>query len=234
MPNWCSNYLSVSGDIPELVEKFYQTAKGKGLYWDKDGVTTITDDKTEEQALDFSRFLYPEGVEGSFHDVGYDWCVSNWGTKWNACFVECSRDINKNSNQFSVNYNFDTAWSPMSTELLQTMMRMFPSLTFEYQFNECGNAFYGSSDDNGEIQTFGYLESDEMWATLDKLYDVGYFKYDSKLDKEEQREEAYDELFEMFEGLIWESNCDHEIDAEELYNYIISMWEFEKQTTAKN
>ena len=72
-----------------------------------------------------------------------------------------------------------------------------------------------------------------MWATLDKLYDVGYFKYDSKLDKEEQREVAYDRLVDMYENLIWETNCDHEIDVEELYNYIISMWEFEKQTTKK-
>jgi len=53
-------------------------------------------------------------------------------------------------------------------------------------------------------------------------------------NKECYREEALDELYEMYEGLIWDTNCNHEIDAEELYNYIISMWEFEKQTTAKN
>jgi len=53
-------------------------------------------------------------------------------------------------------------------------------------------------------------------------------------DREGQREIAYDEVFEMYEGLIWDSECDHEIDAEELYKHITSMWEFEKQTTAKN
>ena len=82
MPNWCSNYLRVSGDIPELVEKFYHFAQGKGLYWDENGVGRVTDDKAETQALDFAQFLYPEGVDGSFSDVGWDWCIDHWGTKW--------------------------------------------------------------------------------------------------------------------------------------------------------
>ena len=243
MPNWCSNYLSVSGDIPELVEKFYHFAKGKGLYWDKSGVTRNTDEKTETQALDFSQFLYPEGLDGSFSDVGYDWCVSHWGTKWNACDVACTWDDNPQcKHKFMVTYNFDTAWSPMSTELLQTMMRMFPSLTFEYEFNESGCAFYGSSDDDGEINVYSYLENDEMQKVIDKLFAIGYYSYDNmneikdteEENKECNREEAYDELYEMYEGLIWDSNCDHEIDADELYKYIVEMWEFEKQTTLKS
>ena len=233
MPNWCSNYLRVSGDIPELVEKFYETAKGKGLYWDKDGVRRNTDEKTETQALDFSQFLYPDRVDASFSDYGWGWCVDHWGTKWNACFVECSKDSNAESSQFGVSYNFDTAWSPMSTELLVAMKKRFPSLTFHYEFNESGCGFYGYADDDGEVFTYSYLEDDEIWSTIDKLFEIGYYKYDDKYDPEEQREVAYDEVFEMYEGLIWDSECDHEIDAEELYKHIVDMWEFEKQTNPK-
>ena len=242
MPNWCSNYLSVSGDIPELVEKFYHFAKGKGLYWDKDGVSKNTDEKTETQALDFSQFLYPDGVEGSFSDVGWDWCVDHWGTKWNACNIACTWDDNPQcKHKFMVTYNFDTAWSPMSTELLMAMKKKFPSLKFEYEFTECGVGIYGSSDDDCEIFVYSYLKDNEIQKTIDKLFDIGYFNYDDMHQIEDSEEDnqfiyrqgCYEEVYEMYEGLIWDCNCDHEISAEELYKHIVEMWEFEKQTTLK-
>ena len=51
----------------------------------------------------------------------YKWNCDNWGTKWNACdvvFNDCSID---NDHKPSIDYNFQTAWSPpeiiMSTHL---------------------------------------------------------------------------------------------------------------------
>lgn len=34
----------------------------------------------------------------------YDWSRANWGTKWNACHIELSKDDD------SLTYDFDTAW----------------------------------------------------------------------------------------------------------------------------
>tara|TARA_R100001163_G_C5063060_1_gene200262 strand:+ start:1146 stop:1877 length:732 start_codon:yes stop_codon:yes gene_type:complete len=243
MPNYCDNYLEVSGDIPELVEKFYQTARGKGLFWDENRVTRNTDEKKEEEPLDFSQFLYPKEVKGSFSEVGYHWCCDNWGTKWNAFDACCSWDNEYQSkNKFNISYSFTTAWSPMSEKLLKAMMKKFPSLRFEYQFNEPGVAFYGSSDQDGNIYIYDYLKDSEIQNVIDKLFDIGYYSFDNMEQIEESeednkylyRQECYEEVNEMYETLICDSGSDHEIDAEELYNNIISMWEFEKQTTLKS
>ena len=38
----------------------------------------------------------------------YDWCVENWGTKWN---VEDDVDVSYNKNTDEYDITFDTAWS---------------------------------------------------------------------------------------------------------------------------
>ena len=86
-----------------------------------------TDEKTELKALDFAQFLYPDGVDGAKCRMG--WCIDHWGTKWNACFVAALKIVIQRAVNLVKN-NFDTAWSPMSTELIVAMKKQFPRKTF--------------------------------------------------------------------------------------------------------
>ena len=41
-----------------------------------------------------------------YNDFGYDWCIENWGTKWNAC-----EQVNVLGEE-EIDLDFQTAWSP--------------------------------------------------------------------------------------------------------------------------
>ena len=95
MPNWCQNELSVSSKKPVYIDNFIKFVKS-----DED-----------EEVFDFNKIIpYPKkyadadkaqaewrkipgnenkygGLEvpDGFNHGGYDWCLKNWGTKWNAC-----------------------------------------------------------------------------------------------------------------------------------------------------
>ena len=81
MPNWCYNYVCVTHEKPE---KIVQLAK------------TLEDGNTFEHFIPF-----PNGK------WDYDFCVNNWGTKWDICNTE----IHARHDQMLDLY-FQTAWSP--------------------------------------------------------------------------------------------------------------------------
>ena len=127
MPNWCENYLAVTGDKKTL-NKMVEFVK------------------TESREFDFNKLIpYPvefaeaddnsEDYKG-FNNGGHEWCIYNWGTKWNATEVtfEESEDM--------AEYYFDTAWSDCNPVILK-LAGMFPDLRFEYHYQEGGCDFSG-------------------------------------------------------------------------------------------
>lgn len=57
----------------------------------------------------------------------YEWCIANWGTKWEACDPE----VRENT------IVFETAWSP-ATPIVEKLAKMFPQLNFLYKYFEPG------------------------------------------------------------------------------------------------
>lgn len=101
MPNWCLNKLTVSHTDKAAMDRFV-AAYNKGTLCQE--------------------FLpVPEGYFDD--DRWYDWCVSNWGTKWDVGADEGTEkeehyglkatvvDWN-NGKSIEANCSFDSAWSP--------------------------------------------------------------------------------------------------------------------------
>lgn len=145
MPNWCENDLTVEGPQQDI-ELFLRFAEGDGPF-------------------DFDRFLpYPEEfrrpdeaadawyrenadrpdadwasrpVDG-FDSGGCEWRVANWGTKWPA--ARARRDEPGEGSEegtVAVVFHFDTAWSP-PLPIVRKAAELFPSLSFELRYFECG------------------------------------------------------------------------------------------------
>ena len=104
MPNWCANHLTLRHADPNMIAK---VAEG----WNKGELfqtlvpmpeelkgTTSPSDNTNHELIDKHGY-----------DNWYDWCVNNWGTKWEA--DADSGDIAEQSEEEIV-LVFDTAWSP--------------------------------------------------------------------------------------------------------------------------
>lgn len=72
-----------------------------------------------------------------YNSGGYDWCIKNWGTKWNAYEIEIFR--NKNG---SAKIKFHTAWSP-PVPIIIALGKKFPSLKLLLRYFEGGAAYQG-------------------------------------------------------------------------------------------
>lgn len=113
MPNWCNNVLTLTHEDPKLIERARVAAKSNTL---------------------FNEFL-PMPTEFQESIGGYDWALSNWGTKWDADVTYVS-----DADLTGVEIHFDTAWSP-PIEFYQHL----ESIGFEVtgRYFEPGCAFIG-------------------------------------------------------------------------------------------
>jgi len=99
MPNWCSNNLTIEHDDRSKVMEFVHAYK---------------EGKVCDHYLPVPRDGNGELITDTTHpDYWYNWCVNNWGTKW---------DIGSDNNEIhglkptvvdnQATMTFDSAWSP--------------------------------------------------------------------------------------------------------------------------
>ena len=155
MPNWCFNHLTVTGDVKQLKE-FVDKSTDKSLMHEdnesgftflgtlpmpKDlNITSGSQSQDEKEQALLNKELYG-------YATWYDWCINEWGTKWDAC----SSQIQDNENGCFI-VSFETAWAPPSA-WLETICKDYPRLVFEMEFEESGMGFGGTSYcANGEYE----------------------------------------------------------------------------------
>lgn len=153
MPNWCSNTLAVHGPT-EDVKKFMEEVKGIEIGTGEDH-TSAGD--IIENPLSFDRHIpTPRNEDGTLVGEGmtiqeckklgdrywYDFNISNWGTKWDACEAWLDFAQNDEAGTATAVYSFETAWSP-PYEWLVTVAPLYPTLSFKMEYREEGMGFAG-------------------------------------------------------------------------------------------
>lgn len=141
MPNYCFNTLQIKGTRPEL-EKFKSGVMSKKTLLDFKRIISPSSHKqytrkkwmletTEERKKwgNFNQYWFNKG--------GYEWCVFNWGTKWNAF------DIDLKEEEDVLKYRFVTAWSP-PLQIIAEAINKYPNLEFIISYYEEGNRFGGT------------------------------------------------------------------------------------------
>lgn len=89
----------------------------------------------------------------------YEWCIANWGTKWNAYHCGEYSEFNKGDT-----VSFQTAWGAPHP-VLQQIAKMYPEITFTHRWadedlgSNCGERIY----ENGELVQNYYPEG--VYAT---------------------------------------------------------------------
>ncbi|WP_297433241.1 hypothetical protein [uncultured Cetobacterium sp.] len=77
--------------------------------------------------------------DGKMLVLWYDWCVDNWGTKWNSLFSSINKD----------ELIFSTAWNPISLELFEGFVNICKEVIGEkandiwLYYEECGIGIFG-------------------------------------------------------------------------------------------
>lgn len=149
MPNHITNRIKLIGE-PAEIRRFMGIIKS-----DEFGLGSI----------DFNKVIpMPANVDDS-----YNWCIDNWGTKWNSYGYE---DFENTENTGTI--SFLTAWAAPHP-ILEKLTTMFPTITFEHEWADeniginCGRRTYYDGERTEEYYPDYGKESIEFAA---KVMDV--------------------------------------------------------------
>ena len=158
MPNWCNNYLELEHDDPEMITRARKAyADGKLLAEfipvpeSLHIVAGRVGDGDEQKKLEEDT---ARNIEVHGYGNWYDYCVNEWGTKWD---VGGDGGIADADNPNSTKMSFDSAWAPP----IQAMDK-FEALGFKVKlvYWESGMCFCGVYEDGHD----DYLDYTDMSA----------------------------------------------------------------------
>ena len=169
MPNHCYNRLTITTDDYGLLIQMRDAALME-----------------EEQLLEF---LCPF-TEETDYEYDYDWCVKNWGTKWDIFDVEIVSLEDERPSGFTaiLELKFSTAWSP-PVEAIEHGAERY-GFDFELTYKEEGMMFTGVATPLMEktyTYTFDVPPHEEMPCQLVDEWgiDVDYDDYIMNADDED-------------------------------------------------
>ena len=191
MPNWCNNSVEIRHTDPAMIKRAHDALE-RGEFLNefhpvppdlKIVAGRVGDDETaEQQAL----VLQENANRAKYgYTNWYDWCVNEWGTKWDVG-SEGSATLNKDG---SLTASFDSAWAPPIEAY-----RMLEDLGFEIKayYFEGGMMFAGIYEDgDDDYYEIGGMNSEQINAELPKELDEMFGISDSM--EEYESEEADDE-----------------------------------------
>lgn len=172
MPNWCLNSLTLRHNDAEMIGRAATAAREGRLFAEfvpvppsLQIVAGFLGDNAEQEKLEV---LEEANLDIHGYKNWYDFCVGEWGTKWEASEVDINQDDGN-----EVTLAFDTAWAP-PLGFYEKML----DLGFEVvaQYYEPGMAFVGAWD-NGQDECYnipGDPESvrQEIPQAIDEFWNI--------------------------------------------------------------
>jgi len=141
MPNWCTNEVSIYGHKnKEQLKQFVDECVTDSVidfekimpYPNAPSRDDLTPDSTMEEQLN-----HP--YQKWYNDIGYNWCIDNWGTKWTASATN-NEDVWIYEDE--VQLQFDTAWGP-PVGIYNKLVDKYPDLNFSWFYKEEGMQIAG-------------------------------------------------------------------------------------------
>ena len=204
MPNYCNNVVEIRGPqkvVKALVDhkldfmKIHPYPKDLDITAGREG----PDDSPEQKALVAAE---QSNLAKYGYKNWYDWCVNNWGTKWNAggdndaMMVDYDED---QGDQGIALFQFDTAWAP-PLGVLEKLMDTHPELSIECRYHEPGVGFFGVWTD-GSDRCYDNIQGsqDAFWQSddgrlLDETFDIVEQMQEWEADQETEAERKVREL----------------------------------------
>jgi hypothetical protein len=112
----------------------------------------------------------------------YDWCLINWGTKWDCYNVSEWGVDSVDSETSAATIYYETAWSPI-TIFWQTISQNVPDCEFRHEFADEGGGFLG----NETIMNGRIIDSEKFeWDSADgiKLLErLGRYCFENEIEE---------------------------------------------------
>ena len=155
MPNWCQNTATITAPRPVIDEIR----------------AVMTDPDHDSRLLKWMRPM-PEDQQ----DNWYDWCVGNWGTKWDITDPVVLDDTEEDA----ITIGFDTAWGP-PIEAFRHWAEQDGRVTYRLIYIETGMAFTGWHSYDGE-----YFDEDfaDHGTDPDRYWEMAQEEFGIEQDEE--------------------------------------------------
>lgn len=191
MPNWCNNTLELHHDDPEMI------VRAKAAF--KDG-------KFLNEFIPVPQDLHivagsvgakgsPEQVELELkeelnrithgYSTWYDFCVNEWGTKWDVGGDDYNEPIDEGPNK--VIMSFDSAWAPPTAAMDKLMDLGFSVRLYYYEPGMCFAGIY--SEDGDDYYDLSNLSSEQAKEELPEALDEMFCISETMAEYEEENEE---------------------------------------------
>ena len=152
MPNWCANSLYVTGPTKVIQDLSEAAQKGEMLNYvcpvPQDLVDTVSGSfgDPEKQAELVAK--QTANVEKYGYSTWYDFCVNEWGTKWDIGGEDATievTDVGDGSGRSTLKIAFDSAWAPpiAAYEKMEGLGLEVRAFYYEPGMAFCGQFFQG-------------------------------------------------------------------------------------------
>ena len=190
MPNWCNNVVELSHEDPKMMERAVKSFNDGSFLNEFVPVPAdlqITAGRESDENAQKALEAKEEANEAKHgYKNWYDYCVNEWGTKWD---IEPYEPVSLGEDG-RLTMSFDSAWSPPIGAYEKLVDLGFSVRAY---YNECGMAFAGIWDDG-----------------FDDYYDYG--GYTSAQIAEELPEELNDMFGISLSAAEWEAENEEDLD----------------------
>ena len=177
MPNWCNNTVEIGHSDPAKIKELVAAVnEGKFLNYCRPVPEALQivagrvgDDNDPKQIALQEQTMHNLSTYG--YANWYDWCVNEWGTKWD---VDAIETIELEGDVDHITFGFDSAWSPPTGAMEYLMEQGF---TVRLYYYEPGMAFAGIWEDGqDDCYDIGGLTSetvkDAIPEALDEMFGI--------------------------------------------------------------
>ena len=178
MPNWCNNTLELQHEDPAMITRAKRAfAEGKFLNEFAPVPQALqivagrvgADDEPEQIKLH----------EQTMHNLStygyanwYDWCVNEWGTKWDVGGDDYNEPQQDSPNKITM--SFDSAWAPPTAAMDKFMDLGFSVRLYYYEPGMCFAGIY--SDEGDDYYDIGGMTSaqvaEDIPSELDEMFGI--------------------------------------------------------------
>ena len=187
MPNWCNNSVVLKHNDPAMIERARNAFNGEGLLQEFIPVPQALRDTVSGSMGEDKREAHEAQQKANVEQYGYanwyDFCVNEWGTKW-----EIGADGNPAQDiPGGLMLGFDSAWSP-PIAAYEKLLEM--GFEIEAMYYEPGMAYAGVWDNgHDDYYEYGGLDSKGIAETLPAELDEAFGISESAAEWEAEQEE---------------------------------------------
>ena len=194
MPNWCNNSVEIYHTDPAMIERARKAFNGEGLLQEFIPVPQALLDTVSGSMGEDKREAHEAQQKANVEQYGYanwyDFCVSEWGTKW-----EIGADGNPAQDiPGGLMLGFDSAWSPPIAAYEKLLEMGFRIRAMYY---EPGMAFAGVWEDGADdYYEYSGMNSDQIAEELPSELDECFC-----ISEQVAEYEAENQEIELNEGI---------------------------------